>query len=36
MVHPGEPVVTKEIRLHMTPDATHAVGILEIEIEETK
>jgi hypothetical protein len=35
-VHPGAPVLTKELRLNMTPDATHAAGILEVIIEEVK
>jgi hypothetical protein len=34
IVHPSATIVTNELRLNITPDATHAAGILEVIIEE--
>ena len=36
MVHPGEQILTKNIRLNMTPVPGSAVGILEVVIDEVK
>lgn len=36
MVHPGNQVVADKVRILMKPQPEHAVGILEINIEEIK
>ncbi len=36
MVHPGRQIITEKVRLLMKPQPGHAVGILEINIEEIK
>jgi DUF1680 family protein len=34
MVHPGEGILTDGIRINIAPDATHAVGVLEVIVRE--
>lgn len=36
MVHPGQPVVTDQVRLQITPQPDACVGVLEINIEDNK